>query len=366
MKIRVFKRPGSDVYQMDVRVGMKRFRKSAGTANERVADKVARQWAENLAKILSARGTEIKLVMAVDLFVAHCRRLKRAKLTIDGYRSRLKHFVGWTGDVDLREWTPDVARTKVDEYLTDRENAVKSVDHDRIALSVFFNFLKSKNFYAGENPANAKLHVHRKQPNTARSKPKRCTTDSEDKVIRCEGAKIRLWPVILLTRWAGMRRGEACRLRWSEVNLEEGFADIVGHEGGRKHPRRVWLAPWVVLQIRALRPTWLPADGNWPVWPYHPDVATKELADFTQEHLGRKVSFNALRASFTTDCFECGLSPVQESRIVGHSVSVAERHYSEYQAKDARGKLPPDPLDGRQEAEADAGQDTDLGARKAQ
>jgi len=365
MKIRAYKRPGSDMYQMDVRIGMRRFRKSAGTENERVANREARQWAKSLVERFSVSGMEIKLTLAVESFIAHCERLGRAKLTIDGYRSRLRCFVAWAGDVDLREWTPDVACTKVDEYLTDRENVVKSVDHDRIALSVLFNFLKSKKWYKGENPANAKLHVHRKQPSTAKMKPKRCTTASQDETIRREGAKTRLWPVLLLTRWAGMRRGEACRLRWGEVNLDEGYADIVGHEGGRKHPRRVWLAPWVVLQLRALRPTWLPTDGNWPVWPYHLDVATKELADFTKEHLGRKVTFNALRASFTTDCFECGLTPVQESRIVGHSVSVAERHYSEYQAKEARSKLPPDPLDGRRDHD-DAGQDAELDARKAQ
>lgn len=103
------------------------------------------------------------------------------------------------------------------------------------------------------------------------------------------------------------------------------------------------------------------------MWPYHPDVATKELADFASGLLGRKVSFNALRASFTTDCFECALTPVQESRIVGHSVSVAERHYSEYQAKEARSKLPPDPLDSRRTRDQDdAAQDAEVGARKAQ
>jgi hypothetical protein len=47
-------------------------------------------------------------------------------------------------------------------------------------------------------------------------------------------------------------------------------------------------------------------------------------------------------------------------------VSVAERHYIEYQAKEARGKLPPDPLDGLQEAGADTEQDSELDARLAQ
>jgi integrase len=313
MKTRVYKRPGSEVYQMRVCVGGRCFRKSARTVNERVANRRARAWAEELMERSSTGCEEKALSAAVESFLLHCRRLRRAKLTVEGYRSRLKYFVAWTGDANLAEWAPDVARTRVDDYLTERENAVKSVDHDRLALSVFFNFLKSKKWYVGENPASAELHVHRKQPGATKEKPKRCTTDSEDAVIRREAAKTRLWPVVLLARWAGMRRGEACRLRWSEVDLDEGYADIVGHEGGRKHPRRVWLAPWVVMQLRALRPAWLPADGNWPLWPYHPDLATKEFAGFAREHIGRKVTFNDLRASFTTDCFECGLTPFRRA-----------------------------------------------------
>ena len=116
-----------------------------------------------------------------------------------------------------------------------------------------------------------------------------------------------------------MRRGEACSLLWSEISLDEGYADVVGHEGGRKHPRRVGLAPWVVLQLRTLQPNWLPENGKWPVWPRHLDTATEELQAFCDEHLGRRVSYNDLRATFTTECFERGLTPKQESMIVGHS-----------------------------------------------
>ena len=148
-------------------------------------------------------------------------------------------------------------------------------------------------------------------------------------------------------------------LLWSEVNLEEGYADVVGHEGGRKHPRRVWLAPWVVLQLRTLQPNWLPEDGRWPVWPRHPDTATEELQVFCEDHLTRRVSYNDLRATFTTQCYEQGLTAMQESRIVGHSAAIAERHYSDYEAQEARAKLPPDPLtaavaDGHSGAAGDA------------
>lgn len=56
------------------------------------------------------------------------------------------------------------------------------------------------------------------------------------------------------------------------------------------------------------------------------------------------------------------LTPTQESSIVGHSIAVAEKHYSEYEAKEARALLPPDPLTNRTQEDRDAGSDADLAA----
>lgn len=161
-----------------------------------------------------------------------------------------------------------------------------------------------------------------------------------------------------------MRRGEACTVRWSEIDLKSGCADVMGYEGGRKHPRRVWLAPWVVMQFRAIKPAWLPSDGDIPVWPHHPDTASELLTELCSEYLERRLSFNDLRASFATDCYEHGLTPAQESRIVGHSSAVAEKHYLAYEAKEARTKLPDDPLVECPDGDAD--EDADSDARMAQ
>ena len=95
-----------------------------------------------------------------------------------------------------------------------------------------------------------------------------------------------------------------------------------------------------------MKPAWLPNDGECPIWPHHQDTASDMLAEFCDSHLTRKLNFNDLRASFATECYERGLTPSQESRIVGHGVAVAEKHYLDYEAKEARPKLPPDPLAG--------------------
>ena len=101
------------------------------------------------------------------------------------------------------------------------------------------------------------------------------------------------------------------------------------------------------MQLRTILPRNLNADRPCPVWAHYPDQSTKDMKTFCSEHLDRRITFTDLRASFVTQCQELGMSPTQESRIVGHSIEVAERYYSEYDARNAITKLPADPLTSR-------------------
>jgi len=342
-KLSVYKRAGSQMYWAYFYAGGRPHRKTMGTADEDEAWEKAREWRSQLEAHYAAAHADVRLSAAVGAFLNDCREGRLAKLTIKGYASKLRLFSTFVGEENLATWSPEYAFDKVSAYLKARAHDVSNVKPDRLVLSAFFNFLQSKRWYSGQNPANAELYKLRR-PRKPLKKPKRCTTDAEDLILRKKGPKNRLWPVILLTRWAGMRRGEACLLRWSEIDLEAGFADVVGHEGGRKHPRRVWLAPWVVLQLRTIRPSWMPEGGDISVWPHNVCWATQALEKFCREHLTRKLSFHDLRASFTTDCFENGLTAKEESKLVGHSAAVAEKHYDEHDAREARHKLPPDPM----------------------
>ena len=323
--------------------GGKPHRKSMRAADKREALRRAREWAQKLDESYSEKRERVMLSTAIQSFLDHCGRNELARQTVRNYAARLKRFLARNGDEDISLWTPDDAYMRIAEYLEKRAVEITSMKQERVPIGTFFNYIRAKRWYRGENPADAKLHLRRK-PRRRMKDTKRCTTPEEALVLRREGQKSILWPVLMLTRWAGLRRGEACTVRWSEVELDKGYLDVTGHEWGRKHPRRVWLAPWIVLQLQLLRPAQVPGDGKWPVWPYHVDVATKELRAFCGEHGLRQITFNDLRASFATECYRRGMTPAQESRIVGHGVAVAEKHYLEYEAEEARGLLPPDPL----------------------
>jgi len=359
--MRVFRRNGSDVWWADHHAGGRRHRKSTETADKRKAEKKARSWAKELDEQFAVVRIPTMLSAAIKGFLQECEEAHLAINTVRGYRHILNRFLAVAGNEDISLWSRDAAFDKVTEFIRVRRAEVKNYEKERVVVGTFFNFAKSKRWYRGENPAGGKLHRQRK-PRRGFVIPERRTTPEEDQALRREGHKSPVWPVLLLTRWAGMRRGEACAIRWSEIDLQQGCADVMGHEGGRKHPRRVWLAPWVVMQLRSMKPAWLPRDGDIPIWPHHPDSATELLGELCDEHLDRKISFNDLRASFATDCYEHGLSAEQESKIVGHSPEVANKHYLEYEAKEARHKLPDDPLTGGDDADPGA----ELDAKVAQ
>lgn len=350
--MRLFKQSKSPHWWATHTVGGKRYRRSLKTKDKRKAERLAQKWAAILDEKHAHPLDEIPLEHAIEKFIQHCEQNELAHNTVRNYRHRLAFFMVFAierSSIDVSEWDPDTALDLVVAYLNHRVQAgqVSSPKQDRLILSAFFNYLRAMRWYRGENPADSKLHLTHKP--RKRRRGKRCTSPEEDHVLRADGAKTRLWPILLLTRWAGLRRGEACTVRWDEINWTEGYLDVSGHEGGRKHPRRVWLAPWLVLQLRTMRPHVLPENAM-GIWPHHSDTASDDLAAFCREHLERKVGFNDLRASFVTEVFSRGMSTSAESKIVGHSPNVAEQHYSDFEGKEARQYLPPDPLRRRRPA----------------
>lgn len=277
----------------------------------------------------------------VKEYLDDCARRGLAAGTRAGYACRLRSFVGHVG---VRRRPAGITFADVAGWLAARMERVSDVADDRKSLAVFLNYCRRRRVLRGENPAAAELH---RLPRPRYFRRHRTMMPGEDLALRRVACRRDVWPVVLLARWAGLRRGEACVARWCDVDLAQGAVDVPGHEGGRKHPRVVWLSPWVQLQLRSWMndPTW-PARPRDPVWPLHVRSADRRLAEICEAAELRRLTWNVLRASFVTDCFSRGMTAKEESLIVGHSPEIAERHYNEWLAREARSKLPPDPLAG--------------------
>lgn len=281
----------------------------------------------------------MRLQGLLDDFLDDCQRRGVSRGRIASYRCRLGAFVSFAGArCPLRRFDFCL----VAGFLSSRPSDFLSLSGDRKAISALANHGRRRLLLRGDNPASAVLHRLRAP---RRFKRHRTMNPAEDLALRTEACRRDIWPVILLARWAGLRRGEACTARWCDLDLVDGSVELVGLEGGRKHPRVVWLAPWVCLQLRAWMndPTW-PCVAAEPMWRRSAMSADRRLHEVCRKAELRHLTWNVLRASFVTDVFRRGMSAKEESLIVGHSPEVAERYYNEWRAREARPKLPVDPL----------------------
>lgn len=273
-------------------------------------------------------------------FLDESRGRGLALSTVATYRSRLRGFVTWCG---ARAKVRRLDVETLTSYLVELGRELSSVADHRKSLSCFCNYARRRRLIKGPNPAGAELHRLRRSRWRRR---RRTMRGPEDLALRREASRRDVWPAVLLARWAGLRRGEACSARWCDVDVVGGAVELPGREGGRKHPRTVWLSSWVQLQLRG----WM-TDATWParpadeIWPHHAKTADRRLAEICEDAGLRHLTWNILRASFVTDCFARGMTAKEESLIVGHSPAVAERYYNEWLAREARVKLPPDPLE---------------------
>lgn len=282
----------------------------------------------------------MRLTQLLVDFLEESRGRGLALSTLATYRSRLGAFVAWAGP---RAGARALTVERVSSYLVELVAGITSAADHRKSLSSFCNYARRRRVLRGLNPAAAELH-RLARPRWRRRR--RTMTGAEDLVLRREACRRDVWPAVLLARWAGLRRGEACSARWCDVDVAGGAVELPGLEGGRKHPRTVWLSAWVQLQLRG----WM-TDTTWParpadeIWPHHAKTADRRLAEICGDAGLRRLTWNVLRASFVTDCFRGGMTAKEESLIVGHSPAVAERYYNEWLAREARVKLPPDPME---------------------
>ena len=282
----------------------------------------------------------MRLTDLVRDFLEESRGRGLALSTVATYGSRLRAFAAAMGP---RAKARALTQERITRYLTERRGEISSASDHRKTISCLCNYARRRRLIRGPNPAAAELH---RLPRPRWRRRRRTMTVGEDLALRREACRRDVWPAVLLARWSGLRRGEACTARGCDVDVAGGAVELPGREGGLKHPRTVWLSSWVQLQLRG----WM-TDTSWParpadeIWPHHAKTADRRLAEICRDAGLRHLTWNVLRASFVTDCFRGGMTAKEESLIVGHSPDVAERYYNEWLAREARVKLPGDPLE---------------------
>jgi integrase len=226
----ILKRPGpkgKTVWQAQIR---KRGYPAKVKTFDRKVD--AQSWAKMIEHQMEAslwkdteEASRVALAQALDRYVRDVSPQKRPS-TQRSERRSAKHIKTAMGNLSLLQVTPERVAVYRDERLKNASN--NTVRIELALLSNLFNVAAREwSFHGLDNPVK---RVHK-----PRVPEGRCPMLSENQIhllleeCRYSNAEL-LYPFVLLALHTGCRSMELRGLRWSQVNLLEGFISLVGEE----------------------------------------------------------------------------------------------------------------------------------------
>ena len=165
----------------------------------------------------------------VDPTAAFAIRLDRngmADGTVRKYRAAATHYLRWLDGADPAAQRRQDVERYLDEWHADARPSPATVRVRVAALSKFYDYLDSLGLLVDADGRELRNPVDQVERPGWRRRPNDWLTAEEDAAIldapidACERV------VVALLRWTGLRVGEACALRWSDVDTARGFLHV--------------------------------------------------------------------------------------------------------------------------------------------
>jgi integrase len=146
--------------------------------------------------------------------------------TVRKYRAAATHYLRWLdGAEPAAQRRGDVERY-LDEWHADSRPSPATVRVRIAALAKFYDYLDSLGLLVDVDGRELRNPVDKVERPRSRRRPNDWLTPDEDTAIRDAPIDARERIVVALLRWTGVRVGEACALRWSDVDTVRGFVHI--------------------------------------------------------------------------------------------------------------------------------------------
>lgn len=330
-------------------------RKVDGATSKRTAERLGYdQWvgpANGKCKIPQGLAT-VQQFIEVRFQPDHIDRLKLNGRVF--YRAVLNnHVLPTLGGVQLREVTPQMVQQLVSAKLK-AGKSVQTVTHIRNVVSAVFRHARALSFYTGMLPTDSVT-----LPQMTHAERRALTWDQVKALA--DAMPLHHRALIILLGQTGMRVGEACALRWRDVNLTDEWRDGIppnaltvsgsfsrGERGttktGKVRPIPLTAESWVALQLHRERSEWAAPES--PV--FASNVGTPlDYHNVSQRSLkaaGRKlglpwVSFHCLRHSAATMADAAGLTSAEKQKVLGHATAAMSVQYTHPELESVRARM---------------------------
>jgi site-specific recombinase XerD len=247
----------------------------------------------------------------VLLWVANLKAKRQADRTVRGYEQDVRRYL---------KHDPHPTRLSIEGYIAKRFDEVSParVSSERKALRSFFKFLCGAGLIPADPTASLQsfrvTYGERELP----------TKDDIDKVLKSKcwhGSDTQQFRTMsLLLANTGLRLGEACSIKKSDVNFDSLEIRVMGK--GRK-PRTVPTSPYVAQVLKA----WIERDGH-SDWLFPANNPTGYLDERSFEKTFKRqckrcgvkpFTPHALRHYFATQSLRNGARLEVVSRLLGHA-----------------------------------------------
>lgn len=226
-------------------------------ATAKRADELAREIEAEISLLRSGRAKplsvfsdiagEFEKVELVEAVYENGKRIA-GRISLDSPRATVKMLKNYFGDVDINEITfgmletfkAERIKTPIISKYKSRPRSIRTVHYELGFLRQIFNFAYRRR-WLNRSPFDDGRHLINPGDETRRHAL--WTREEEARAIAlCTGALlVHLKPIIICITDGGFRLGELLKLKWSEVDFENGVMPARSYKGKNLHTRLVYM-----------------------------------------------------------------------------------------------------------------------------
>jgi integrase len=286
------RKPGGPWYGQYFDASGRRVQRSTGSPERAVAERIMRGWISGVALRQSGTVSAIEEAIedaarcpAVDHlhdYLAACEAARQAPRAIVQKRRAIEALLAEERVLMLADLDVDAVRRYLGRIVGSGRSA-RTHNHKRAAIAAFLGWLKSEGRVV-ENPLAGKRVPKLDEERDQRRRRRALTQAEQERLLRVAHERGRwLWYAMALR--AGFRRGDLVRLRWRDLDLDEGLVEI--RHGKARRVDTLPLVEELLEALRAERQRVAPSAGD-RVFPTAVTDRTR-LRDFERAGLARRV-----------------------------------------------------------------------------